>query len=218
MRRFAVIPRRKSAVRKPIRNLKMRPQLRPHGPHREPRGGRSGGVTATCCHVDAPSRGQNAISTLVGSSAGRNPVRDCSPLSLVVVHPASLAMASDVLADSIFADDARSSPPLSSDNDEVNTSSARIYFGPLHSAEQKHARRADANQPTPVRRSIRLSTLSQPPLNDASSSTDDEDRMEQDADAVLAPVVSEQTVDGPLALEEDTPEGEPGIAPTQTYI
>lgn len=145
------------------------------------------------------------------------PGQELLPLPLLAVHPALHAMASDVLAANIVADDARSSPPLSSDNDEVNTSSARIYFGPLHSAEQKHARRADANQPTPVRRSSRLPTLSRPPLDAASSSTDDEDRMEQDADALLAPVESEQTITGPLALEEDTPEGEP-VAPAHAYI
>ena len=118
-------------------------------------------------------------------------------------------MASDVLVEqAIIADDARSSPQPSSDNDEVNTSSARIYFGPLHSAEQKYARRADANQPTPVRPSTRLSTPSRPPAEEASSSANGEDKMEQDIGAVCAPDASEQTIHGPLALEEDISDGE----------
>ncbi|KAI0699729.1 hypothetical protein BC835DRAFT_526322 [Cytidiella melzeri] len=52
----------------------------------------------------------------------------------------------------------RSSPLASSDNDAVNTSSARVYFGPIQSAEKQRAERVKFGQPTPVRRSARLSS------------------------------------------------------------
>lgn len=111
-------------------------------------------------------------------------------------------MASDVIVDTYESADPTSSPVLSSDNDEVNTSSARIYFGPIQPAEEKYARRSDVDQPTPVRRSTRMSA--QPHLSiatrNSSEAAEEEDRESTDAFAAVTP---DESVPGTPAISED---------------
>ncbi|KAI0093648.1 hypothetical protein BDY19DRAFT_989202 [Irpex rosettiformis] len=58
-----------------------------------------------------------------------------------------------------FVDHTGRDSPESSDSDAVNTSTARVYFGPLKSAERERAQRVNPGQPTPVKRSTRLSSI-----------------------------------------------------------
>jgi hypothetical protein len=53
----------------------------------------------------------------------------------------------------------RNSPSESSDSDAVNTSTAKVYFGPVQSVEKQRAQRVNLGHPTPVRRSTRLSGI-----------------------------------------------------------
>lgn len=105
------------------------------------------------------SRALNAISTLrspflapvllQSSVSGR-----AGCLFLLLVN----FMDSDAVIDASVGESRRSSPFASSDSDAVNTSTARVYFGPIQSAEKKRVRMSNTGQGTPVRRSTRIST------------------------------------------------------------
>lgn len=81
-----------------------------------------------------------------------------SPVSTVQLF-ISLQMDNEAYVDPYVDNSGRSSPAASSDSDAVNTSNARVYFGPVQSAEKQRAQRVNVGQPTPVRRSARISSV-----------------------------------------------------------
>ena len=94
-------------------------------------------------------------------------------------------MASDVLVDAHPQSPPRasSSPLSSSDTDAANTSSARIFFGPLHDAEKKYARVSQVDECTLTRRSQRLSLTRSAPDIIASSSDNETKENKEETDA-----------------------------------
>ncbi|PCH38213.1 hypothetical protein WOLCODRAFT_161386 [Wolfiporia cocos MD-104 SS10] len=107
-------------------------------------------------------------------------------------------MSSDVLID--LGPDALS--PLSSaseDTDAVDTETARVYFGPLKPSEQKYA--AVGAQPTPLRRSARLSSMATPHVGAGDS----------DAGTSNAPSRDESVSRVGTPIEDVLPSDEPSI-------
>ncbi|KIP09140.1 hypothetical protein PHLGIDRAFT_126585 [Phlebiopsis gigantea 11061_1 CR5-6] len=64
-------------------------------------------------------------------------------------------MNGEALADASNVESGPSSPGTSSDSDAVNTSTSRVYFGPIQPAERRLTRARDSLQNTPIRRSPR---------------------------------------------------------------
>ena len=67
-----------------------------------------------------------------------------------------------------YVDHSGRNSPESSDSDAVNTSTARVYFGPPQSAERERAQRVNLGQPTPVKRSTRLASIAALQIQDSS--------------------------------------------------
>ena len=113
-------------------------------------------------------------------------------------------MASDVLVDISDRSDRPNSPDPSDDNDAVNTSSARIYFGPFQSAEKKFARVHDAAEHMSVRRSQRLSAM---PLPDSMQDSSEEDEEKGPMDASVAADSPDHSRPGTPIIGDDVLEG-----------
>ena len=117
-------------------------------------------------------------------------------------------MASDVLVDTALPPSPHTrSPSLSSDNDDVNTSDARVYFGPFQDAEKKFARLSDPNQHTPVRTSLQFSLVPRTSNATASSSDDEDGDNKEDTDASADPDAQSFDKADILTTLDDTAEG-----------
>lgn len=110
-------------------------------------------------------------------------------------------MASGVSVDTSDVDSGRSSPGASSDSDAVNTSTSRVYFGPVQSAERRLARARDSLQCTPIRRPIRRhagpSSLSMEALqSDEGEATSSNEVAAHDISRPDTPLLAEDAFEG----------------------
>lgn len=172
-------------------------------------------ITATCC---VRARDQHVVSTR--SQRGRLPagvaavcsIRSSAAFRGLLLHPALppttttsdlvvATMASDVLVEPRTPDQ-RSSSPVSSDEDAVNTPDARVYFGPFQDAERKYAQLSHAGHPTPIKPFARSSAMLHLSQTTASSSDGEVNETVEDSDA--SPDALDEPRAGTPSLQDDT--------------
>lgn len=108
-------------------------------------------------------------------------------------------MNGEALADASNVESGPSSPGTSSDSDAVNTSTSRVYFGPIQPAERRLTRARDSLQNTPIRRSPRHHADSSLPM-EVSQSEDGEgslnDVMASDLSRPDTPMLTDDVLEG----------------------
>ena len=100
-------------------------------------------------------RGTDVDPTGSSCSCPQSKAGPVSPPSRRDITQTQASMASGVSLDTRDIDSGRSSPDASSDSDAVNTSTSRVYFGPIQPAERRLARARGSLQQTPIRRPTR---------------------------------------------------------------